>query len=340
MRDVANADSAKQTQARGAAVVTGGAGFLGSHLCRRLLERGHEVLALDNLGTGSLFNLAELIGHPAFAFRRHDVTRPYDARAGVVYNLACCASPKHYQADPEHTMRTCVDGAVHALHLARRTGARVLQASTSEVYGEPAVHPQTEDYRGCVSTSGPRACYDEGKRSAETLFFDARRTHGTQVKVARIFNTYGPRMQLGDGRVVSNLIVQALCNKPLTINGSGAQTRSFCYVDDLIDGLVALMDSPEHVAGPINLGNPCEVTMLELAERIVALTGSASRLVHRPMPEDDPTRRCPDITKARETLQWSPKVGLDEGLMRTIDWFESSLGMKDANAGSTRHALA
>jgi UDP-glucuronate decarboxylase len=314
-------------------MVTGGAGFLGSHLCHRLLDAGHRVLAVDDLSTGSMDNLADLLGQSRFSFVRHDVTQPLERPVGAIFDLACRASPVHYQADPEKTLLTCVDGALHALHLARARGARVLLASTSEVYGEPEVHPQQESYRGSVNTTGPRACYDEGKRCAETLFFDAHRTHGTEIKVARIFNTYGPRMQVGDGRVVSNLIVQALRGEPLTIHGDGSQTRSFCYVDDLVEGLLRLMSSPTRITGPINLGNPCEITVLELAERILALTGSRSPLVKRPMPVDDPTRRCPDITQARTLLDWKPEVDLEEGLKRTIAWFEASLSkLNDATA--------
>ncbi len=311
--------------ARTSALVTGGAGFLGSHLCRRLLDEGHAVVAVDNLATGLVRNLEPLLDNPRFTFFRHDVVQPLDLPVSRVYNLACCASPVHYQADPVKTMRTCVDGALNMLRLAQRHGVPVLQASTSEIYGEPEVHPQQEEYRGSVSTVGPRACYDEGKRCAETLFFDYRRSHGTAIKVARIFNTYGPHMQAGDGRVVSNLIVQALRGEPMTINGDGSQTRSFCYVDDLIDGLVRLMDSPRDVTGPINLGNPHEVTVLELAERVIDITGTRSRLVRKPMPEDDPTRRCPDIARAREQLGWAPRVGLDEGLRRTVAWFDHVL---------------
>jgi UDP-glucuronate decarboxylase len=310
---------------RACTLVTGGAGFLGSHLCRRLLEAGHEVVAVDNLSTGLMRNVEALLDDPAFSFVRHDVVRPLEVNADRIYNLACCASPVHYQADPVKTLRTCMDGALNALRLADRHGARVLQASTSEVYGEPDVHPQHEDYRGSVSTTGPRACYDEGKRCAETLFFDYRRTRGTAIKVARIFNTYGPHMQADDGRVVSNLIVQALRDAPMTIHGDGSQTRSFCYVDDLVDGLVRLMESPDEVTGPVNLGNPQEVTVLELAQRIIDITGSRSRLVHKPMPVDDPTRRCPDISRARDQLGWAPAVGLDEGLRRTAAWFDRVL---------------
>ncbi|RPE81126.1 UDP-glucuronic acid decarboxylase family protein [Vulcaniibacterium tengchongense] len=310
-------------------LVSGGAGFLGAHLCARLVEDGCHVVALDNLATGSIDNLTPLLGHPHFRFVRHDIVDPLDARAGLqaerIFNLACCASPAQYQIDPVKTLRTCVDGALNMLKLAQACGARIFQASTSEVYGEPEQHPQKEGYRGAVSTVGPRACYDEGKRCAETLFFDYHRLHSTDIKVARIFNTYGPMMQLDDGRVVSNLIVQALRNEPMTIHGDGSQTRSFCYVDDLIEGIVRLMDAPAEFTGPVNLGNPTEVTVLELARRIIDITGSRSRLVHRPMPTDDPTRRCPDIALARRALDWEPRVSLDEGLRRTVAWFERRL---------------
>ena len=307
------------------AVVTGGAGFLGSHLCARLLAEGMEVVALDNLVTGRLRNLERLRSHSSFSFRRHDVVDPLEIDADWIFNLACCASPRHYQRDPEKTVRTCTEGAVNLLHEARRTGARIFQASTSEVYGEPAVHPQRESYRGAVNPIGPRACYDEGKRCAEALFFDYHRLHGVEVKVARIFNTYGPQMQLDDGRVVSNFIVQALRGEPLTLHGDGSQTRAFCYVDDLIEGFMQLMASAPEFTGPVNLGNPIEVTMRELAERVIRLTGSRSLIVHRPMPVDDPTRRCPDITLARATLGWAPRVSLEQGLARTIAWFSEVL---------------
>ena len=307
------------------AIVTGGAGFLGSHLCARLLEQGYDVIALDNLVTGSEKNLRAIRDDRRFRFVRHDVTAPWRGEASRIFNLACCASPRHYQSDPEKTVRTCVDGSINMLKVARRSGARIFQASTSEVYGEPQVHPQREDYRGNVNPDGPRACYDEGKRCAESLFFDYHRMYGTDIKVARIFNTYGPQMQLDDGRVVSNFIVQALRNEPITLYGEGLQTRSFCYVDDLVDGILALMDSPRDFQGPVNLGNPVEVTVRELAERIIALTGSRSTLVHRPMPVDDPTRRCPDISLARSRLSWEPRIPLDEGLRRTAEWFEQAL---------------
>jgi len=307
------------------AAVTGGAGFLGSHLCARLLHDGFSVVAMDNLVTGSLRNIEPLRRRESFKFIKHDVTAPLDFDADYIFNLACCASPQHYQRDPEKTVRTCTEGAVNALHQALRCGARIFQASTSEVYGEPEVHPQSESYRGSVSPIGPRACYDEGKRCAEALFFDYHRLHGLEVKVARIFNTYGPQMQLDDGRVVSNFIVQALRNEALTIHGDGSQTRSFCYVDDLIDGIMRLMLSPAAVTGPVNLGNPNEVTVLTLAERIIELTGSRSRIVRRPMPLDDPTRRRPDISLAQAELDWEPRIGLEEGLQRTIRWFEQAL---------------
>ncbi|MEG3191407.1 UDP-glucuronic acid decarboxylase family protein [Lysobacter sp. D1-1-M9] len=321
------------------ALVTGGAGFLGSHLCARLLEDGYEVVAMDNLATGSMRNLRPLLGRGLIQFIEQDVVNPDEAqlagfRADRIFNLACCASPLHYQADPEKTIRTCIDGSLNMLHLARQSGARIFLSSTSEVYGEPEVHPQMESYRGSVSSIGPRACYDEGKRCAEAAFFDYHRVHGTEIKVARIFNTYGPSMQADDGRVVSNLIVQALRNEPMTINGDGSQTRSFCYVDDLIEGIVRLMDSPAEVTGPVNLGNPSEVTVLQLSTRIIELTGSRSKLRHRPMPVDDPTRRCPDITLARQSLGWAPQVSLDEGLRRTIAWFEETLANGHLDLGT------
>jgi len=315
----------KSTMENRRAAVTGGAGFLGSHLCTRLLDEGFEVTAIDNLVTGRLQNLESLRRRKGFRFLHHDVTTPLRIDADWMFNLACCASPKHYQRDPEKTVRTCTDGAANLLHEARRTHSRIFQASTSEVYGEPEVHPQCESYRGAVSPVGPRACYDEGKRCAEALFFDYHRMYGIEIKVARIFNTYGPRMQLDDGRVVSNFVVQALRNEPLTVYGDGLQTRSFCYVDDLIEGIVRLMRSDAGVTGPVNLGNPDEVTMLELARRIIDLTGSRSKVVHRPIPIDDPTRRCPDIGLARDVLGWTPRVSLDQGLRHTIAWFERSL---------------
>jgi len=306
-------------------LVTGGAGFLGSHLIDRLLAKGHEVLCLDNLFTGTKRNIDHLHGNPLFEFNRHDVTFPLYVEVDEIYNLACPASPVHYQYDPVQTTKTSVHGAINMLGLAKRLGARILQASTSEVYGDPAVHPQPEDYWGHVNPIGPRSCYDEGKRCAETLFFDYHRQHGLEIKVARIFNTYGPRMHHADGRVVSNFIVQALSGDPITIHGDGQQTRSFCYVDDLVEGLLQLMNSPAEVIGPINLGNPREFTILELAETVIRMTGSASRIVTKPMPEDDPKQRRPDITRARDLLGWAPTVPLEDGLTRTIAHFDALL---------------
>ncbi|MEE4190345.1 MAG: UDP-glucuronic acid decarboxylase family protein [Halieaceae bacterium] len=306
-------------------LVTGGAGFLGTHLCKKLLDAGHEVLCIDNFYTGTKRNIVELLDNPLFEFMRHDVTFPLYVEVDEIYNLACPASPIHYQHDPVQTTKTSVHGAINMLGLAKRTGAKILQASTSEVYGDPTVHPQTEDYWGNVNPVGFRSCYDEGKRCAETLFFDYRRQHDMPIKVARIFNTYGPYMHLKDGRVVSNFIVQALQGEPITINGDGSQTRSFCYVDDLIDGFVRLMDTPHEVTGPINLGNPGEFTIRELAETVLRMTGSSSELVFEPLPQDDPMQRQPDITRARETLGWEPSVTLETGLERTIDFFRSLL---------------
>ncbi len=306
-------------------LVTGGAGFLGSHLCEQLLARGHEVICADNFFTGTRRNVEHLIGHPRFELMRHDVTFPLFAEVDEIYNFACPASPVHYQHDPVQTTKTSVHGAINMLGLAKRVKAKILQASTSEVYGDPQVHPQREDYWGHVNPNGIRSCYDEGKRCAETLFFDYHRQHQLRIKVLRIFNTYGPRMHPNDGRVVSNFIVQALQGQPITLYGEGLQTRSFCYVDDLIDGALRLMGTPDTVTGPINVGNPVEVTIRELAQTIVRLTGSASPLVFRPLPQDDPMQRCPDITKARETLGWAPRVQLEQGLARTIDYFERLL---------------
>jgi UDP-glucuronate decarboxylase len=306
-------------------LVTGGAGFLGSHLCEKLLAGGHDVLAVDNYFTGRRDNILHLLDIPRFEIMRHDITLPLYVEVDEIYNLACPASPVHYQFDPVQTTKVSVVGAINMLGLAKRTRAKVLQTSTSEVYGDPTEHPQTEDYRGNVSIIGPRACYDEGKRCAETLFFDYRRQHNTRIKVIRIFNTYGPRMHPNDGRVVSNFIVQALKGEDITIFGDGSQTRAFCYVDDLVDGLVRMMATTDDVTGPINLGNPVEAPMIELARRILDLTGSASKLVRRPLPVDDPVRRRPDITKARQVLGWEPTVPLDEGLMRTIRYFERLL---------------
>ena len=310
-------------------LVTGGAGFLGSHLCERLIGQGHEVLCLDNYFTGSKQNVAHLLARPNFELVRHDVTFPLYVEVEQIYNLACPASPVHYQHDPVQTTKTSVHGAINMLGLAKRTGARILQASTSEVYGDPEVHPQTEDYWGRVNPVGLRACYDEGKRCAETLFFDYQRQHGLEIKVARIFNTYGPRMHPNDGRVVSNFIVQALAGKDITIYGDGSQTRSFCYVDDLVDGLIGLMQTDSAITGPVNLGNPDECSIIELAERIVALTGSGSKLVYRPLPADDPVQRRPDITLAGELLDWSPAVQLEEGLAATMDYFRAQTGLQE-----------
>ncbi len=306
-------------------LVTGGAGFLGSHLCERLIADGHDVLCVDNYFTGRKDNLAHLLGLPQFEALRHDVTFPLYVEVDEIYNLACPASPIHYQFDPVQTTKTSVIGAINMLGLAKRTGARVLQASTSEVYGDPTVHPQPETYRGNVNPLGPRACYDEGKRCAETLFFDYHRQHGTQIKVVRIFNTYGPRMHPNDGRVVSNFIGQALRGEDITLYGEGLQTRAFCYVDDLVDGFVRMMATDAAVTGPVNLGNPHEIPVRELAERIVRLTGSRSRLVHRPLPQDDPLQRCPDVGLAQRLLGWQPCVALDDGLSRTIAYFRRLL---------------
>jgi UDP-glucuronate decarboxylase len=307
-------------------LVTGGAGFLGSHLIDRLLAQGHEVLCVDNLFTGTKRNMEHLHGERRFEFMRHDVTFPLYVEADEIYNLACPASPIHYQHDPVQTTKTSVHGAINMLGLAKRLRCPILQASTSEVYGDPAIHPQTEDYWGNVNPIGPRSCYDEGKRCAETLFFDYHRQLGLEIKVARIFNTYGPRMHPSDGRVVSNFIVQALKGKPITIYGDGYQTRSFCYVDDLIDGLIRLMNSPPDFTGPVNLGNPTEFTMRELAELVLSQTGSSSPLVTQPLPQDDPKQRRPDISLAKERLDWVPKVPLNEGIKPTIEYFRSHPG--------------
>ena len=306
-------------------LVTGGAGFLGSHLCERLLAEGREVLCLDNYFTGSRANIRHLLDNRNFETIRHDVTFPLYVEVDQIYNLACPASPVHYQHDPVQTTKTSVHGAINMLGLAKRLGARIFQASTSEVYGNPFVHPQTEDYWGNVNPIGPRACYDEGKRCAETLFFDYYRQYKLPIRVARIFNTYGPRMHPNDGRVVSNFIVQALTGQPITLYGDGNQTRSFCYVDDLIEGFVRFMDLESDEPGPVNLGNPCEFTMVELVEKVLRLTGSASSIVHKPLPTDDPLQRRPDITKAGKLLDWEPKVSLDEGLERTIAYFRALL---------------
>ena len=302
-------------------MVTGGAGFLGSHLADRLLEQGHEVLCVDNLFTGTKDNVAHLHGNPSFEFMRHDVTFPLFVEVDEIYNLACPASPIHYQHDPVQTTKTSVHGAINMLGLAKRLSCKILQASTSEVYGDPAVHPQAEDYWGHVNPIGPRSCYDEGKRCAETLFFDYHRQNAVPIKVARIFNTYGPRMHPADGRVVSNFIMQALKGEPITIYGDGSQTRSFCYVDDLIRGLMALMETGPDVTGPINIGNPNEFTVRELAEKVIELTGSSSKIVEEPLPQDDPKQRQPDISKAKRELRWEPRVQLEQGLTQTIDYF-------------------
>jgi UDP-glucuronate decarboxylase len=307
-------------------LVTGGAGFLGSHLCERLVAQGHEVLCVDNFFTGRRGNVAHLLEEPRFELMRHDVTFPLYVEVDEIYNLACPASPIHYQFDPVQTTKTSVHGAINMLGLAKRVRAKMFQASTSEIYGDPSVHPQTEDYWGNVNPIGPRSCYDEGKRCAETLCFDYHRQHKLRIKVVRIFNTYGPRMHPNDGRVVSNFIVQALKGEPITLYGEGSQTRSFCYVDDLIEGFVRMMASPDEVTGPVNLGNPGEFTIRELAEKVLALTGSRSEIVFRPLPENDPMQRKPDISKAARLLDWQPTVALDEGLGRTIAYFDRLLG--------------
>jgi len=305
-------------------LVTGGAGFLGSHLCDRLVAAGHDVICLDNFFTSQKSNIEHLLDFKNFEFIRHDVTDPFKLEVDEVFNLACPAAPGHYQYNPIKTLKTSVVGAINVLGLAKRTHATVLHASTSEVYGDPDVHPQTEAYRGNVNPIGPRACYDEGKRAAETLMFDYQRVHGVKIRVVRIFNTYGPRMHPFDGRVVSNFIRQALCSEPITLYGDGSQTRSFCFVDDLIDGFLKMMAAPDDFCGPVNLGNPTEFTIKELAERVVKLSGSSSKVgVGRPLPPDDPLQRCPDITLAKARLGWTPSVELEEGLKRTIAWFKS-----------------
>ncbi|MEI8120923.1 MAG: UDP-glucuronic acid decarboxylase family protein [bacterium] len=306
-------------------LVTGGAGFLGSHLCERLLAQGHEVICADNYFTGSKANISHLLRHPFFELMRHDVTFPLYVEVDEIYNMACPASPVHYQYDPVQTTKTSVHGAINMLGLAKRVRAKILQASTSEVYGDPEIHPQKEDYWGHVNPIGIRSCYDEGKRCAETLFFDYHRQNQVRIKVARIFNTYGPRMHPHDGRVVSNFIVQALNNEPITIYGDGQQTRSFCYVDDLVTGLMSLMNSPDDITGPINIGNPGEFTMLELARKVITLAGSKSKLEFKPLPADDPKQRKPDITLARTRLNWQPAIELDEGLTRTLAYFKTLL---------------
>ncbi len=312
---------ARRYSMRKRVMVTGGAGFLGSHLIDRLLDAGHEVLCVDNLFTGTRENLSHLHGNPQFEFMRHDITFPLFVEVDEIYNLACPASPIHYQHDPVQTTKTSVHGAINMLGLAKRLRCKILQASTSEVYGDPAVHPQTEDYWGHVNPIGPRSCYDEGKRCAETLFFDYHRQHGLEIKVARIFNTYGPRMHPADGRVVSNFIMQALAGEPITIYGDGSQTRSFCYVDDLIAGLISLMETGQDVTGPTNIGNPVEFTVRQLAEKVIELTESSSKIIQEPLPQDDPQQRQPDISKAKRELEWQPSVPLEDGLVKTIEYF-------------------
>ena len=315
-------------------LVTGGAGFLGSHLCERLVAEGHDVLCVDNYFTGRKDNIAQILSNPNFEAMRHDVSFPLYVEVDEIYKLACPASPIHYQFDPVQTTKTSVLGAINMLGLAKRVKAKIFQASTSEVYGDPTMHPQREDYRGNVNLIGPRACYDEGKRCAETLFFDYHRQHKLRIRVVRIFNTYGPRMHPNDGRVVSNFIVQALRNEPITVYGEGTQTRAFCYVDDLIEGFVRLMAAPDDVTGPINIGNPVETTVGELAEKIIALTGSRSEIVRRPLPVDDPIQRCPDISRARDVLGWEPRVPLETGLARTIAYFDRLLAETGAQKTS------
>lgn len=306
-------------------LVTGGSGFLGSHICERLLDADYEVLCLDNFYSSTRRNVAHLVDHPNFELMRHDVTFPLYVEVDRIYNMACPASPVHYQRDPVQTTKTSVHGAINMLGLAKRTGARILQASTSEVYGDPEIHPQVEGYWGNVNPIGIRSCYDEGKRCAETLFFDYYRQHALEIKVARIFNTYGPRMHPNDGRVVSNFIVQALKSEPITLYGDGQQTRSFCYVDDLVEGLIRLMDSDRGITGPINLGNPGEFTIRELAEQVIECTGSSSELVFKPLPSDDPMQRQPDISVAKQTLGWEPEIALREGLEKTVEYFDQLL---------------
>ncbi len=310
-------------------LVTGGAGFLGSHLCERLLERGDEVLCVDNYFTGRRDNISHLLPNPHFEAMRHDITFPLYVEVDEIYNLACPAAPIHYQFDPVQTTKTSVHGAINMLGLAKRTRAKILQASTSEVYGDPTIHPQTEDYFGNVNTIGPRACYDEGKRCAETLFFDYYRQHGLRIRVARIFNTYGPRMHPDDGRVVSNFIVQSIRGAPITVYGDGNQTRSFCFVDDLVAGLIKLMDAADELTGPVNLGNPAEITIIDLAKRVVDMTGTASAIEFRLSPEDDPRQRQPDIALAMRALDWQPSVPLEHGLEATVSYFKALLGAAD-----------
>lgn len=307
-------------------LVAGGAGFLGSHLCHRLLESGYEVLCVDNFFTGAKQNIAHLLGHPNFELLRHDITFPLYVEVDEIYNLACPASPIHYQFDPVQTLKASIMGSINLLGLAKRLKAKILLASTSEIYGDPTVHPQREDYRGNVNPIGPRSCYDEGKRCAETLFFDYHRQHRLNIRVARIFNTYGPNMNPHDGRVISNFIMQALLGNPVTIYGDGTQTRSFCYVDDLVDGLIALMNASDDAIGPINLGNPHETKISEVAELILRMTGASVDMVHKPLPIDDPLQRCPDISRAKALLEWQPRVPLEEGLLNTIAYFDALIG--------------
>lgn len=306
-------------------LVTGGAGFIGSHLCEKLLKQGNEVLCLDNLYTGRKSNIETLYEYKGFSFAEHDVTVPFHAEVDQIYNLACPASPVHYQCNPVQTIKASILGAINMLDLAKETGARILQASTSEIYGDPLVHPQYEEYWGNVNPIGPRSCYDEGKRAAETLFFDYMRQYGIEIKVMRIFNTYGPHMQINDGRVVSNFIVQALKHEDITIYGDGNQTRSFCYVDDLVEGMIRFMNSGPEFTGPVNMGNPAEFTMLELAEKVIRMTESKSKIIHMPLPINDPVKRRPDITLAKEKLNWEPQISVDEGLQKTIAYFDAIL---------------
>ncbi|MGQ9570359.1 MAG: UDP-glucuronic acid decarboxylase family protein [Thermodesulfovibrionales bacterium] len=309
-------------------LVTGGGGFIGSHLCERLLKEGNEVLCVDNFFTGAKSNIAHIMNNPYFEVMRHDITFPLYVEVDEIYNLACPASPIHYQLDPVQTIKTAVHGAINMLGLAKRLKVKILQASTSEIYGNPSVHPQPETYWGSVNPIGVRSCYDEGKRCAETLFFDYHRQHKLKIKVARIFNTYGPRMHFNDGRVVSNFIIQALTGKDITVYGDGSQTRSFCYVDDMIEGLIKLMNSDDDFTGPVNLGNPHEINILELAEKVLRITKSRSKIVHKPLPQDDPVRRCPDITLAKKQLNWKPKTNLDNGLKKTVEYFKKILSVR------------
>ncbi len=332
--------SRSETIGRKRVLVTGGAGFVGSHLCDRLVTEGHDVLCVDNFFTGSKDNIAHLLPNPRFEALRHDVTFPLYVEVDEIYNLACPASPIHYQFDPVQTTKTSVMGAINMLGLAKRTRAKILQASTSEVYGDPSVSPQPESYRGNVNPLGPRACYDEGKRCAETLFFDYHRQHATRVKIVRIFNTYGSRMHPQDGRVVSNFIIQALTGQDITLYGDGQQTRAFCYVDDLVEGLINMMKTEDHVTGPINIGNPHEITIYDLAERVISMTGSTSRIVHRPLPQDDPLQRCPDITMARATLNWAPCMPLEKGLSATIGYFDALLRTEAQTEGFKEAVLS